>query len=127
MSKTEIEIIEGGTDKKKLMIMGAGIYQVPLIKKAKAMGLETLVVSIPGEYPGIALADEFIPLDTRDKEGILKYAMERGIRGICTSGTDVAVQTIGYVNEHMNLSGISYEAAQKVTDKLLMKQAFFQA
>lgn len=124
MSKTEIEIIEGGTDKKKLMIMGAGIYQVPLIKKAKAMGLETLVVSIPGEYPGIALADEFIPLDTRDKEGILKYAMERGIRGICTSGTDVAVQTIGYVNEHMNLSGISYEAAQKVTDKLLMKQAF---
>ena len=31
--------------KKKLMILGAGIYQVPLIKKAKEMGLETLVVS----------------------------------------------------------------------------------
>ena len=25
---------------KKLMIMGAGIYQVPLIKKAKEMGYE---------------------------------------------------------------------------------------
>ena len=42
--------------KKKLMILGAGIYQVPLIKKAKEMGLETLVVSIKGNYPGIALA-----------------------------------------------------------------------
>ena len=33
---------------KKLMIMGAGIYQVPLIKKAKEMGIYTIVVSIPG-------------------------------------------------------------------------------
>ena len=36
----------------KLMILGAGIYQVPLIKKAQAMGLETIVVSYPGPYPG---------------------------------------------------------------------------
>lgn len=124
MNKTKIIKKEKYEDKKKLMIMGAGIYQVPLIKKAKELGLETLVVSIPGAYPGIGLADEFISLDTRDKEGILKCAMEQGINGICTSGTDVAVQTIGYVNEHMHLGGISYEAAEKVTDKLLMKLAF---
>ena len=29
---------------KKLMILGAGIYQVPLIGKAKEMGLETYVL-----------------------------------------------------------------------------------
>ena len=52
--------------KKKLMILGAGIYQVPLIKKAKEMGLETLVVSIKGNYPGIALEDSFYEIDTRD-------------------------------------------------------------
>ena len=113
--------------KKKIMIMGAGIYQVPLIKKAKEMDLETIVVSIPGSYPGIELADVFLPLDTRDKESILKSAREYKIDGICTSGTDVAVQTIGYVNEDMQLCGISYEAAQRVTDKLLMKEAFAKA
>ena len=43
---------------KKLMIMGAGIYQVPLIKTAKRMGIHTIAVSIPGNYPGFALADE---------------------------------------------------------------------
>ena len=112
--------------KKKLMIMGAGIYQVPLIKKAKSMGLETLVVSIPGNYPGILLADEFIPLNTRDKEGVLARAKEEKISGICTSGTDVAVQTIGYVNDHLGLSGIGYDASVKVTDKLWMKEAFLR-
>lgn len=109
---------------KKIMILGAGIYQVPLIQKAKEMGLKTLVVSIPGPYPGISLADEFFPFDTRDYEGILKCAKEQGISGICTSGTDVAVRAIGYVNEHLNLKGISYDAACRVTDKMLMKEAF---
>ena len=31
---------------KKLMILGAGVYQVPLIKREKEKGLYTIVVSI---------------------------------------------------------------------------------
>lgn len=111
-------------NKRKIMIMGAGIYQVPLIKKAKEMGLETLVVSIAGKYPGIALADQFFPVDTRDKDAVLSIAEQEQIAGICTSGTDVAVKTIGYVNEKMGLKGISYSAAKLVTDKAAMKAAF---
>ncbi len=109
--------------KKKLMILGAGIYQVPLIKKAKEMGLETLVVSIKGNYPGIELADSFYEIDTRDYEKILETAKREKISGICTSGTDVAVRAIGYVCENLGLRGIPKEAAWKVTDKLLMKEA----
>ena len=65
---------------KKIMILGAGIYQVPLILKAKEMGLYTLVVSYPGPYPGFALADECLYLDTRDEAGILKAAREKRSR-----------------------------------------------
>ena len=57
---------------KKLMIMGAGIYQVPLIKKAKEMGIYTIAVSIPGNYPGFALADKVIYENTVDYEKILE-------------------------------------------------------
>ena len=64
--------------KKKLMILGAGIYQVPLIKKAKEMGLETLVVSIKGNYPGIALADSFYEIDTRDYDYIKNHKKKSG-------------------------------------------------
>ena len=62
---------------KKLMILGAGIYQVPLIRKAREMGLCTIVVSIPGNYPGFALADQVCHLDTRDREGILRWETTR--------------------------------------------------
>ena len=108
------------------MILGAGIYQVPLIRTARRMGLYTIVVSIPGDYPGFALADKIYELNTRDKEAILAAAEKEQIDGICTSGTDVAVSTIGYVCEKMHLSGIPYEAAEILTDKAKMKDAFRQ-
>lgn len=109
---------------KNLMIMGAGIYQVPLILKAKEMGYRTIVVSIPGDYPGLSLADKVYYIDTREREQILAVARQEKIAGICTSGTDVAIRTVGYVCSSMGLCGISDEAARMVTDKALMKEAF---
>ena len=109
---------------KKIMILGAGIYQVPLIQKAKEMGLYTIAVSIPGPYPGFACADEALYLSTTDRAAVLAAAKERAIDGIATTGTDVAMRTLGAVCDAMGLSGVSEEAAQKATDKALMKEAF---
>ena len=44
------------TAQKKVMVLGAGHYQVPLISKAKELGLFTIVCSIAGNYPGLAIA-----------------------------------------------------------------------
>ena len=112
---------------KKLMILGAGVYQVPLIRQARAMGFTTVVVSIDGNYPGFALADKIYNLDTRDCEGILAAARAEQIDGICTAGTDVAVRAVGYVCSQMKLPGIGQEAAQIVTNKKKMKEAFMRA
>jgi len=109
---------------KKLMIMGAGIYQVPLIRTAREMGIYTIAVSIPGTYPGFAYADEVLHINTVDAEAVLQAAKERKIDGICTAGTDVAVMTIGRVNDELGLSGISYSAARIACDKVLMKQCY---
>ena len=116
---------EGGFDEmKKLMIMGAGIYQVPLIKKAKEMGIYTIAVSIPGNYPGFAVADEVCHINTVDYEAVLKVAREKQIDGIVTAGTDVAVITIGRVCDEMKLKGLSFEAAKIASDKMLMKERY---
>lgn len=109
---------------KKLMILGAGVYQAPLIRQAKEMGLFTIAVSCPGDYPGFALADQALFLDTRDRAGILEAARREKIDGVCTSGTDVAVASIGYVCERMGLYGLRLSAAENVTDKWRMKEAF---
>ena len=109
---------------KKLMVMGAGIYQVPLIKKAKEMGIYTIAVSIPGKYPGFTLADQVYYENTVDYEKVLEIAKQEKIDGIVTAGTDVAVITIGKVCDELGLSGISFEAAKVASNKILMKEKY---
>ncbi|MEF2920367.1 MAG: ATP-grasp domain-containing protein [Acutalibacteraceae bacterium] len=109
---------------KKIIILGAGTYQVPLIKQAKKMGIYTIVVSIKGNYPGFKLADKVYYENTTDYEAILKIAEDEKIDGIVTAGTDVAVITIGKVCDKLNLCGLSEKAATIASNKLLMKTEY---
>jgi biotin carboxylase len=109
---------------KNIMILGAGIYQVPLIKKAKSIGYYTIVVSIPGDYPGFNIADEIAYIDTTDYLNVCELAKRKKIDAILTTGTDVALITIGYICDKLKLTGISFEAAKLSTNKALMKKAF---
>lgn len=111
-------------EKKKIMILGAGIYQVPLINTAKKLGLYTIVVSIPGNYPGFALADKVYYENTVDEERVLKLAKEEQIDGIVTTGTDVCIGTVGRVCDAMGLRGLSHEASEIAVDKMLMKTKY---
>lgn len=108
---------------KKILVLGAGIYQVPLIQTVKKMGYQALVASIKGNYPGFKFADQVFYINTLDKVQILKMAQKENIDAILTTGTDVAVSTIGYVCDHMELLGISEKTAEIVTNKALMKEA----
>lgn len=109
---------------KKVLILGAGIYQVPLIQTAKELGIYTIVASIPGNYPGFALADKVYYENTTDYGKILAIARREKIDGIITTGTDVAVITIGRVCDTLGLPGLSFEAASIATDKLRMKTCY---
>ena len=105
------------------MILGAGLYQIPVIEKARRMGFQTFVVSAEGDYPGFKLADKFFEIDVREKEEILEVAEREQIDGILTDQTDIAVPTVAYVAEKMNLPGIEYQCALRFTNKYLMRQA----
>lgn len=107
----------------KVLVLGAGIYQVPLLKTAKRMGLCTIVASRPGPYPGFSHADQVYLLDTTDQTAILNLARQEKIDAITTCGTDVAVQTIGVVCEELGLAGISQKCSSLCTDKTEMKRA----
>ncbi|MBQ3280824.1 MAG: ATP-grasp domain-containing protein [Eubacterium sp.] len=109
---------------KKILILGAGIYQVPLIETAKRMGLYTIVASIPGNYPGFALADKIYYENTVDYEKITSIAREENIDGVVTAGTDVAVITVGTVCDALGLRGLSAEAARIASNKSLMKEKY---
>ena len=76
---------------RKIMILGAGVYQAPLIRQARSRGLYTLAVSPPGNYPGLAWADQTVSLDTRNREAIVAAARKEGVCAVATTGTDVAM------------------------------------
>lgn len=109
---------------KQVMVLGAGIYQLPLIQKAREMGLYTVAVSIYGPYPGFAVADECIYLDTIDSGAVLLEARKRKIDAVCTTGTDVAIPTLACICDDLKLPGVSCQAARMLTDKCAMKEMF---
>lgn len=106
----------------KLMVMGAGMYQVPLISRAMERGIYTIVVSPDGDYPGLKLADKVYYYDVRDEEKVLQAAREEAIDGITTDQTDIAVRTVAYVADKLGLPGIGYETAKLFTDKNMMRE-----
>ena len=110
----------------KILILGAGVYQLPLIRKAKDLGYYVIVVSIQGNYPGFAYADKVYYVDTTDKEEVLKIAIGEKISAVCTTGTDVCVPAIGWVCDNLSLKGITYDSALKSSNKWLMKKALLE-
>lgn len=109
---------------KKALILGAGIYQVPLIRKAKEMGMTALVVSSAGKYPGFRLADKACHIDTTNVQAIVQLAREEGVDCVCTTGTDAAVRALGVVCDALGLPGISESAGVLATNKREMKRRF---
>ncbi|MEG3755796.1 ATP-grasp domain-containing protein [Psychromonas arctica] len=107
--------------KKKIMVLGAGEFQVPIIKKVKEMGHEVIVVSPKGDYPGFKFSDQIIYEDVSNEKGVLSHAKNLNIDGITTNQTDIPVRTMAYVSTKLGLSGIDYETACLFTDKLMMR------
>ncbi len=106
---------------KNVMILGAAAGQIPFIKICKSKGYNVIAVSPNGNYPGFDIADEIVYVDTSDKETILKKAIEMQIDAIMTDQTDVAVPSVAYVSEKMNLRSIGYHKAMIFTDKYSMR------
>ncbi len=109
---------------KKLMILGASYSQLPLYKAARDMGISTVAVSTPGDWPGFQAADEASYTDISDPEAVLQAAEKFKIDGIATCCLDAGVRAIGYVCEHMGLNGMTAKAAEISGNKYKMKEAF---
>jgi biotin carboxylase len=109
---------------RKILVLGAGVYQIPLIQKAQEAGCCVIAASYLEKDPGLALANESWVVDTTEKEALLARAKEVGVEAVITTGTDVAVPTLGFICDAMNLKGVSYQTALACSDKTLMKEKF---
>ncbi|MDI1231808.1 MAG: ATP-grasp domain-containing protein [Methylobacter sp.] len=112
---------------KTLMIIGAGIEQVPAYEAAKRRGLTIVGTDMNLDAPGFALADYKILVSTRDAEATereaIKFHRAHPVHGVMTIANDVPY-TVARVAHAIGSPSISLEAAKCVTDKQLMKQRF---
>ena len=101
--------------------------QLPLVQRAKEMGLYTICFAWAEGAVCKDVADTFYPISIVEKEQILEICKQEQIDGICTIASDTAAPTVAYVAEQMGLVGNSYEASLKANNKILMRNAFAAA
>jgi carbamoyl-phosphate synthase large subunit len=87
------------------------------------MHLRTVVTDISADAPGRFDADEFIQIDTNDRQGLLRIARDRQIAIVLADQTDRIVPVAAFLNEQLGLNGIRPDTARVFTDKLAMRNA----
>ena len=109
---------------KKLAIIGGSYLQLPVVKKAKEMGIETHCFSWRDGAVCADVADFFYPISIIEKEEILRKCREIHIDGITTIASDTAVVTVNYVASRMGLRSNPDEYSEVTTNKYKMRQCF---
>lgn len=109
---------------KKLLVLAAGILQVPVIKKAKEMGIYVIAADGDPNAVGLKYADKAIVVNITSEEDVLKVAREEKIDGVIHPCSEVSMNVMGRLNDELGLSGITKEQAIRATNKHLMREAF---
>lgn len=114
--------------KKAVIILGAGVMQVPMIKKAREMGLFVIASDKNKDAIGFRHADLALWLDIKSAWAHAQWAASNkerfNISGV-VAGADVAI-TAASVSNALGLPGIPIEVAERSNNKSMMKQRWLQ-
>lgn len=108
-------------NKKKLLVIGAGDFQLPLVQEAAKTCDVVLAAPVISQAFDPYIKDRLIT-DVKDQDAILAFARAQKIDGVITDQTDIAVRSVAYVAENMGLPGIGTKAGHLFTDKSLMRR-----
>ena len=112
---------------KRIIIIGAGLLQVPAIQIAQEMGLYTIVFDYNKDAHGMKIADYPMVVSTRDVDGSVRAARDLSnkmeIHGVITVGTDAST-TVAAVANALGLPGNRFEDAYAASNKIRMRERF---
>ena len=110
-----------------VLILGAGVMQLPAIRAAQSIGVKSYVVDANPRAPGAELADRFAAIDLKAKEELAHFAAGiPNLAGVFTAGTDFSA-SVAYVREQLDLPGVPYEVALDASEKGRMRRRFAEA
>lgn len=109
----------------KILILGAGEMQIPIIVKARQMGAFVIVADIDSNAPGFEFSDEQLIISTLDTEKLMEYVKSNYLDGILTT-SDYPVNVIASMSKKLHLSAMSEEVAKICTNKYLQRKLFLR-
>jgi biotin carboxylase len=107
-----------------MIILGAGIMQIPAIKTAKELGLFVIAVDKNKDAIGFKYADLALPIDTKDIDNLVDFAVKNKQKFNISSVFAAAdnAKSAAHINEALGLIGVSKFSAYNSNNKWLSKQ-----
>lgn len=113
-----------------ILIVGAGLLQIPAVEQARARGLRVAMTDRSAHAAAFPLADETYVMDTKDVAGHVELARrlrERGdLAAVFTEGADVEV-TVAEAARAAGLPGVDPAAAHICNDKSAFRRRAAEA
>lgn len=104
------------------MVVGGTYWQIPIIKKIASMGYRSLVVNLLPDSPAFEFGDHHEIGDITNKEECLSIAKEYQIDAIITDQTDIAMPTVAFIGEQLQLPALGQDRAALYTNKARMRE-----
>ncbi|QZY56321.1 ATP-grasp domain-containing protein [Crassaminicella profunda] len=107
-----------------ILILGAGVDQIHMIKKAKDLGHTVYTCDRNKNALGNKYADYPLDIDLIDVESIRKVIVDNNIQGICTMASNLAPRIVAKIGEEFKLNTIAYQSSLKATEKAVFRELF---
>lgn len=112
---------------KTVLVIGAGRYQRPAIRRAKELGYRVVAADRNPDAPGLAEADVPLVVDFADVDAVLEAIAGLELDGVTTVQSDLAVPVVARIAAERGLPGIGVETARRMTSKVAMRQQLAEA
>ena len=112
---------------KTVLVVGAGRYQVAVIRRARELGLRVVAVDRNPDAPGLREADVPRVVDFSTPGAVLDDVRFLGIDGVLTVQAERAVPMVAALAEALGLPGIGVDTARLMTNKLAMRAQLAEA
>lgn len=106
---------------KKLMILGGGLNQIPLIECAKRKGYSVILCDYAKDCPGREIADKLYIISTTDYNGLLEVAQKEKVNGI-VSNSEPVMHIVSALTDELGLPSISLSVMKRFLDKNKMRE-----
>lgn len=109
-------------EKKKIVVLPGAIWQVPIVKKIKEMGYESIVVNPAVDSPTFKYADKSIQSDIFAKQNYLDIIRNMHVDAVLSEECDIATKLIAELSEELHVPSQSVKIAELYASKIKMRE-----